>query len=67
MEDINDALKAHRIYGPVGIAVESLDKLKDASSLTLSGLGDRVLAAKLGDTQRVAHFVHDFRRKVEKV
>jgi hypothetical protein len=63
LERVKDALEANRIDRTVGVAIEALDELEDASAFTLPWLGSRVLTPKLSNTERIANIADDLRRE----
>ena len=67
VEDIDEALEANRIYGPVSVTFEAFNEFEDTGALTLSRLGAGMFAPKLSNTQRIAHLADDMCREVEKV
>src|SRR5215207_1979880 len=66
MQHIHDFLESNGIEGAIRVAVMVLDQFEDTRSLTLPGLGGRVLAPELRQTQGIAHFILPRLRKVRK-
>jgi hypothetical protein len=63
VKDVEDALEANCIDRTVGVAIEALDELEDASAFTLPWLGSRVLTTKLSNTEPIANIADDLRRE----